>query len=54
MGDIIDSYKSLSISIRTVTKYLKMLKIIPDYLKTKAMCKHALKTLPYILRCVHN
>ena len=54
MGDIIDSYKSLNISIRTVIKYLKMLKIIPHYLKTKAMCKHALKTLPYLLRCVHN
>ena len=27
-----------------------MLKFVPDYLKTKKLCKHAVKKLPYLLR----
>ena len=49
-----DIYKSLNISIVTVMKNLEMLKIVPDYLKTKKMCKHAVKKLPYLLRFVLN
>ena len=48
MVDIIDIYKSLSISIGTVIKNPEMLKFIPDYLKIKKMCKHAAKKLPYL------
>ena len=29
-----------------------MLKFVPDHLKTKKMCKHAVKKLPYLLRYV--
>ena len=29
-----------------------MLKIFAEYLKTKEMCKHAVKKLPYLLRYV--
>ena len=30
----------------------KMLKFVPDHLKTKKMCKHAVEKLPYLLRYV--
>ena len=30
----------------------EMLKNLPDHLKTKKMCKHAVKKLPYLLRYV--
>ena len=35
MVDIMDIYKSLNISIRTVMKDQKILKFVPDHLKTK-------------------
>ena len=38
-----DIYKSVKISIGTVMKYQEMLKFVPDNLKTKNMCKHAVK-----------
>ena len=38
-----DICKSLNISIGTVMKNPKMLKFVPDHLKTKRMCKHAVK-----------
>ena len=41
MVDIMDIYKSLNISIRTVMKNPEMLKFVLDHLKTKKMCKHA-------------
>ena len=47
-----DVYKSLNISIGTVMKNPEMLKFIPDHFKTKKMCKHAVKKLPYLLRYV--
>ena len=43
MVDIRDVYKSLNISITTVMKYLEMLKFVPDHLKTKTLCEHAVK-----------
>ena len=27
-----------------------MLKLVPDYLKTKKMCKHAVKKLPFLIK----
>ena len=50
MVDIMDIYKSLNISIGTVMKNPEMLKFVPDHLKTKKTCKHAVKRLPYLLR----
>ena len=50
--DIKDIYKSLNISIVTVIKNPEMLKFVPDHLKTKSMCKHAVKKLPYVLRLI--
>ena len=46
------TYKSLYISIGTVIKNLEMLNFVPDHLKTKKMCKHAFKKLPYLFRYV--
>ena len=43
-----DIYKSLNINIGTVMKNSEMLKFVPDYLKTKKMCKHVLKKLRYV------
>ena len=54
MVDIMDIYKSLNISIGTVMKNPEMLKFVPDHLKTKKMCKHAVKKLTYLLRYVPN
>ena len=45
-------YKSLNISIGTVMRNPEMLKFVTDHLKTKKMCKHAVKRLPYPLRYV--
>ena len=52
MVDIMDVHKSLNVSIRTVMKNPEMLKFVPNHLKTKKMCKHAVKKLPYLLRYV--
>ena len=30
----------------------EMLKFVPDHIKTKEMCKHAVRKLPYLLRYV--
>ena len=35
--------KSVNISIGTVMRNPEMLKVVPDHLKTKNMCKHAVK-----------
>ena len=47
-----DIYKFINISIGTVMKNAEMLKFVPDHLKTKKICKHAVKKLPYLLRYV--
>ena len=44
---IVDIYKSVKISIRRVMRNPEMLKVVPDHLKTKKMCKHAVKKLPF-------
>ena len=38
-------YKSLNISIGAVMKNPEMLELVLDHLKTKKMCKHAVKKL---------
>ena len=43
MVHVMEVYKTLNISIGTVMKNPEMLKFVPDYLKTKQMCKHAVK-----------
>ena len=42
-------YKSVNICIGTVMKNLEMLKFVPDRLKVKNMCKHAVKKLPFLI-----
>ena len=37
-------FKSLKISIGAVMKNPEMLKFVPDHLKSKTMCKHAVKS----------
>ena len=43
---------AININIGTVMKNPKTLKFVPDHVKTKQMCKHAVKKLPYLLRYV--
>ena len=45
MVDNICMYKSLNISIGTVSKNPEMIKFVSDHLKTKKMCKYAVKKL---------
>ena len=49
---IMKVYKSLNISIVTVMKNSEMVKFVPDHLKTKKLCKHTVKKLPYVLKYV--
>ena len=39
----IDTYKSVKVSIEIVMRNPEMLKFVPDHLKTKKLCKHAVK-----------
>ena len=50
MVDSLDIYESLNINIGSVMKNPEMLKFLPDYLKYKKMCRHAVKKLSYLLR----
>ena len=43
MVNIMNLYKSLNISNGTVIIIPEILKFVPDHLKTKRMCKHAVK-----------
>ena len=45
-----DIYKSLNISIGTVMRNPEILKFVSYHLKTKKMCEHAVKKLPYLLK----
>ena len=49
MVDIMDICKSLIISIGTVMKNPEMLQFVSNHLKTKKMCKYAVKILSYLL-----
>ena len=44
------NHKSSKISIGAIIKNTEMLKFVPDYLKTKKMCKHAVKKLLFVIR----
>ena len=52
MIDSTDIYKSSNIDIRTVMENPKMLKFVPDHLKTKKICHHAVKKLPNLLTLI--
>ena len=52
MVDSVDIYKSLNISIGTVMRNPEMVKFVPDHLKTKKICKHAVKKLPFVIKYV--
>ena len=52
MVDSMDIYKFLNMNIGTVMRNPEMLQFVPDHLKTKKLCKHAVKKLIYILRYV--
>ena len=52
MVDIMDVFKSLNISIGTIIKNPEIIKFLPDHVKTKKMCQHAVKKLHYLLRYV--
>ena len=55
MVDSVDIYKFLNINIGTVMKNLDLnLKLVPDHLKSKKLCKHAVKKLPFLLRYVSD
>ena len=40
-----DNFNSSKICIGAIIENLKILQIVPDHVKTRKMCKHALKTL---------
>ena len=46
------NYKFLKISIGTTIKDPEILRFVPDHCKTKRMCKHEVKKLPFIIRYV--
>ena len=50
--DSMDIYISVKISIRKVIKNIEMLKLVPDHLKTKKICKHAVKKLSFLIRYI--
>ena len=52
MVDGMDIYNSLNIGIGIVMRNPGMLRIVPDHLKTKKMCKHAVKKLLSVIRYV--
>ena len=52
--DIVWTSINCKINIGTVTRNPEMLKLVPDYLKTKKMCKRAVKKFPFIIRYVPN
>ena len=46
--------KTLKKGTGAIIKDPEMLRLIPDYLKTKKMYKHAVKKLPFIIKYVLN
>ena len=49
-----DNYKSLKKSVEAKIKNLEMLRLVPDHLNTKKMCKNAVEKLPFIIRYVRG
>ena len=54
MGDSTGNYKSWKINIGVVIKNAEMFKFLPDYLKTKKICKHAVEKLSFPIRNVSD
>ena len=48
------NYNILKISIGTILRNSEMLIVDPDHLKTKKMCKIAVKKLPFVIRYVSD
>ena len=46
---MVDSGYGMKISIGAIMKNPEMLRFVPDHLKTKKMCKYAVKKLLFIL-----
>ena len=46
--------KTLKISIEEIKQALEMLRTVPNHLKTKGMCKHAVKKLLFLIKYVIN
>ena len=44
--------KTLKISTGVIIKEPEMLELVLDYLKTKKMCKHAIKNLQFLIKYV--
>ena len=44
----------LKISIGAIIKNLETLRFVPDHVKTKKMCKHAVKKLLFVIRYVSD
>ena len=49
-----NNYKSSKIIIGAIIKNPKIIIFSPDHLKTKTICKHAVKKLPFVIRYVPN
>ena len=46
--------KTLKINIGEITKDPEMLRLVPDYLKTKNMWNHSVKMLPFLIKYVRQ
>ena len=45
-------YKSIKISTGAVMNNLEIVKFVPDHLKTKKICEHAVKKIPFVIQHV--
>ena len=48
------NYTSLKISIAWIIKDPEILRFLLDHLKTKKICRYAVKKLPFVIRYVPN
>ena len=48
----VNNYMYLKISIGAITKNPKVLRFVPNHLKTTKMCTLAVKKLPFVIRYV--
>ena len=47
-----ENYESSKVGIGAIIKDRKMLRLVPVYLKTKKMCKHAVKRLTLLMKYI--
>ena len=47
-----DYYKYTKISIGAIIKNPEMLRLVPDHLKTKKMCKYVVKKFSFVIKYV--